>query len=181
MSRLSPRVFLAAGILAALAGGTFLTLVGARTAALADGLEDLSGKIEQAERKERLARSIEVLARDTAIERARLDEFFVDRDGIAPFLGRVEELGRERGLRVEIASVSVDKPAPGAAEDFFEPLRVTAVARGDFPEAHAFLALIESLPYPVLVKEARLEIPTGPRETGREWRATATFTVAKLR
>lgn len=87
----------------------------------------------------------------TREEQERLLQHFVDEKTVAGFLENVETVGRRLGLTVDTSSLGVLKGV----------LTVQSKVAGPYPAIVQFISLIETMPYRLLVNNARLNYSNG--------------------
>ncbi|MDP3645651.1 MAG: hypothetical protein Q8R25_01045 [bacterium] len=97
-------------------------------------------------------------------EITRLNEYFVTANGVVPLLELIEEVGRERNVKILIGAVS---PAPS---DFssLEWLTVEMQFSGKWADVHRTVRALESLPYFGVFE--RLFLERTQLEDGTAWR-----------
>lgn len=94
------------------------------------------------------------IVRDTQEEREELNEYFLTQDEIVVFLEDVESLTADSGAKVSVETVgegaSIDK------DGLVKPLLVDLKLSGTLEEVFHALALIETFPKAVTVRDARI-------------------------
>lgn len=131
--------------------------------------------VHDATREERL-RAIEAIVADTRIERAELLSRIVAPEGTVTFIEEVERLAGRTGASLEITGVAVKEfgeDATPAQRDLFEALTLTATVTGSWDAVYQFIALVETMPFPVAVQHAAVQ----SEESG--WRASLSLSVPK--
>ena len=113
----------------------------------------------------------------TAINRAKLDSYFVGQDDIVQFIEAVESLSGITGGEIEIASVDLEEGSNTSAYQFLH-LRLTT--KGAWEEVMYFTALLEALPNHVLVERGSLELRYTDEEV-EEWHGSFDIKVAMLK
>ena len=113
----------------------------------------------------------------TAEDRAALDKYFIDPDGVVPFIENIEALGAHAGASVEIRTVGIEEAPEGA---LLERVSLQFRAEGTWESVFRLLTFVESLPISVTVKSVRFEILEGA-EMGGQWRGVFDVSARKLR
>jgi hypothetical protein len=137
----------------------------------------LEEDVAHAAQKEHVLKSVKAIVADTAPERATLEGFFVEKEGIVPFLELVERVGEHAGVKTEVTSVSLEQHKTKDA--LVEDLRISVKGDGSFSGVFAFLVMVENLPFGVRVQNTNITKRTEPNTSG--WRIVLTFTVPKLK
>jgi len=133
----------------------------------------LYSTLHQSASDETKAHSLSKSIDDTAVLRSSLDSYFIRSSESVLFLEKIETLGKQTGVSLHTSSYVV-VPKTGILEDQF-------FADGTFSELYNLLALIESMPYQISVKNVNF-IKNSTPENGKDQRPpwTATFTVDLL-
>jgi Tfp pilus assembly protein PilO len=119
--------------------------------------------------------ALESLVEATSNERLELEGRFVSNDGATLFLKEVESLGDSIGVTAEIVSVRDVELVP--PDELYAGLSVSLSAEGTFDQMVKLIKSIESLPYPVIVDQSRLEARA--LEKKKVWYLSVVFTVIK--
>lgn len=98
-------------------------------------------------------RSSKDVLKETEEKRERLSNFFVSSEEVADFIEKLESVGRQSGVDVNINDVKVLEID---GDSFKEDLEVNLEASGNWDSVFHYLSLIESLPYVVEIEQARL-------------------------
>ncbi len=107
----------------------------------------------------------------TAVDWARLPEFFVPSDNILSFIEAVESIGQVTGATTTLSNIDADN-LDNAATGTLGSIRVHVDTDGSWTAAMRTLMLAEVLPYKTAVNNIRLDSTvTGPEnEARRSWR-----------
>lgn len=98
---------------------------------------------------------------NTQRDRESIDEFFVDSESVISFIERVEALG---------ASVGVDTTLQDLTEKNGTELVFKLKTTGTFKDSMRFTALVESLPFSLVLSEASFsKIPRGEDDIDNLW------------
>jgi len=108
-----------------------------------------------------------------AVEQTELDSYFLHNDSIVAFLEQVESLGNQTGTNVTVNSVSEDEKS--ANDSLFSRLSVSISSIGTWEGVLHTLSLLENMPKPLVIDEARVSVASGGEE--QEWRANYEITV----
>lgn len=129
--------------------------------------------MREAQARERLNRTLEILVRDTEKERATLAQHFVSADGVVGFIEYLEGLGRRAGATVKVGAIDVGESFLATRLDH---LTLTISASGSFASVARFVSLLETLPYISVIDEMSLEKRAAAKNT---WDANVTVSAAK--
>lgn len=140
-------------------------------------IAELASTIDQQIQIEERLRSIKNIVEDTALNRAKLDSYFVGQDDIVHFIEAVEALSSITGEEITIASVDLEEGDNTSAYQF---LRLRLTTSGAWEETIHFIALLEALPNHILVERGSLELRSTDEEAG-EWRGSFDIKVAMLK
>lgn len=91
---------------------------------------------------------------ETAAKREALEQFFVRKDSVVPFLNYIQTLAADTNVKMKISTVSIE---PIDNNDSFEILRLNFEVSGEWRNLYLFGALIELMPYKVMLIKADLE------------------------
>jgi len=84
---------------------------------------------------------------NTQKDRDRIEEFFVDSEGIVAFIERVERLGKEVGVEATLVNLS---------EQNNNELVFSIEIVGSFQDVMLFAELLENLPFSLMINKAQL-------------------------
>ncbi len=87
---------------------------------------------------------------DTEKEREKLSEYFAAKTSAVAFIEQIEKLGKNAGVDLSVSSVSDGAKGGGAIELAFS-------ATGSFSDMYRLIALIESIPYKVMLKKVDIQ------------------------
>lgn len=154
----------------------------------ADTAELSNNILAQMARQDILQATKERVAETTA-EREKLDNYFIGKDGVVPFLNSLQALGNDNGLSVKLNMVDIE-PSPVSA-DTFEVVKISLEALGSWSDGYRFLSLIELMPLKVSVTRADLQknvdtepaVNTNKKSLPRSypWRLTVDMAILKLK
>lgn len=116
--------------------------------------------------------ALELLAKNTSDERARLASYIVPDQGVIAFLALVESVARAHRVVPNTESIAT---SPLQGEILFEALEVKLSLSGSLPNIQAVIAQYESLPYQVRIND--LSMGTG----GQGGSAELTLIVTKMK
>lgn len=108
-------------------------------------------------KKEEALRSLSDTLKETALERGKIDGYFVDIKGSAKFLEKLQSFAEGSGASIKLDSVDVDGKTA---------LRVDFSASGSFGDIYRLMELLEATPYVIEVRSMNLsktEIMTGEK------------------
>ena len=123
-----------------------------------------------------------------------IDSHFLAPDGVVGFIEGLESLGREAGVSISVASVTVEADSKNK-NDFKETLRLRVITTGSWSNTYYFISLLENLPLSAEIKNATLSLPgasdklafTGASVSSRKpaaeekWKGEIELTVRKLK
>lgn len=166
--------------------GGIITLLGIGLYVAALG--DIQGRDQRIQVYEREIQAKEVerkrleaitnLAEQTEKDRAYIEGYAVPAEGVAQLLESVENLSAVTKATVEIVSVAV-KPHLSDDKEKYEEVDLAVTMRGSFQSVYQTFSLLETLPYPVAVKQVRFEVRKDGKK--RDWNASAMLSVLKLK
>lgn len=107
--------------------------------------------------------------------RQGLDKYIVSPDGAVSFIEKIESLGREADVSLQLANVRLE-PYQGK-EEGFEWLLLSVSATGEWQSAVNLLARLESLPYRTEVEDVFLS--AGDAENSGIWTLRLMLKVVK--
>lgn len=134
----------------------------------------LAADIQAQTIRETRLRSLKRTIAGTDQIRGSLDRYLVSADGVVGFIEDIENLGSVSGVSLEISSVGL-KPMEGRED--FEWLTLAISMSGSWSETTNALALIESLPYRVLIDD--FSIIRGDAENRSLWSERIVIRVVK--
>ncbi len=114
------------------------------------------------------------IIRDTEMERAELDSYFLREEDIVTFLGNVEELGIYVGAPITVQSVSAEEAID--TDERIVPLRLVLSSEGALQELFYLLQLLET--FPAAVQVQKVQITQDAKD--RAWNGTFHITVLRL-
>jgi len=117
-------------------------------------LAELQFSYEEAVQKNTYAASIRALLRDIEKERAELDGITQGYDPVET-IRIIEEAGRTAGVTVTVNAVTSGTPAP--EDPTLTSFVINLDMAGPFERMHRFAALMETLPLPAEIEQARFE------------------------
>lgn len=141
----------------------------------------------QAEESDNLT-SIKGRIADTASSRAKLDSYFISKDGVVTFLNKFESLAAENDLLLEVNTVAIEDEV--TAPELFEHVRLSASVTGTWSDVYRFSRLIELMPFKVHVDLVDFEKIFKQTETlgskqkvlaDPDWKGTFEIRVLKLK
>lgn len=113
----------------------------------------LLNDIDLRSKEENTFKSIKSLVQEVAPLHTKLDTYFIQKEGVADFIGLLESEGS--GVGVSVTIVSVEKAdVPDSTE--LEAVRVTLNAVGPWEDAVRYLGILESLPYQIDISQSVL-------------------------
>lgn len=116
--------------------------------------------------------ALELLAKNTSDERARLASYIVPDPGFINFLALIESIARAHHVMPNTQSIVT---APLAGETLFEELDVRMSLSGSLPNIQAVIAQYESLPYQVRIDQLSMSM------SGQGGSAELTLIVTKMK
>lgn len=145
----------------------------------------LKNDISVTTEKEGKLRSVQAVLRETEDERARLDDYFIAKDGVVSFIELIEAFGGISGAVIDVSTVDVGplvSKADTTAKDtdsFAELILLSFKVNGIWQEVLHTFALLESLPYKISITSVTLRTIPVPEEEPQKWQADVTLTVVK--
>jgi hypothetical protein len=104
-----------------------------------------------------LAQSIKMLKTNSKEDLDYLDTLALDNDKLVPFIEFIESTGREMGLTISIASVTVDKVSPSSTSKLPPKVHVTVETEGSWASNIGFLHALEHLPTQIFIDTTTLQ------------------------
>ncbi len=95
------------------------------------------------------ARALGDLVKQTASERQALDAYFVQKENSVKFIEQIEGLGKQAGLSLTVASVTVANNG--------KELRMNLGSNGSFDDTFYFVTLLETMPYKTRLEQVHLQ------------------------
>ena len=135
--------------------------------------------LSDAERESASYRSIAQLLSETAEKRARIDSFFVNKDGAVSFIKEIEQVGASAGIKTDVIKIAVERSAEEDADSAkagIEKFAAAIEASGSFEGVYRFLALLEKIPRPLLISH----VSFSQNENG-VWGGVFEISVSKLK
>lgn len=118
----------------------------------------------------------------TASVREKLNNYYISKDGVVPFLNMIQNLGKESRLEFKVSSVAIkDEPK---TSDVFENVELIIEVKGGWSDVYRFVTLVELLPLRVFVDQVDLEaVPNGKNTSGaiRKWSGRLNVSILKLK
>lgn len=128
------------------------------------------------------AGSMRQLFASTVSEREILGKYFVRQEGVAGVVGRLERLGAESGVSVEVSGIGIEDGAlSGAKDSMVRSVDITIQATGSRNAVENFLSRVELFPYVLSIKEASLEKLIYTEGRGESWRIAASLRIGVIR
>lgn len=127
---------------------------------------EIGAKTQETER----ARTAENVLSDLETSASRVEDYFVAREDIVPFLEELERSGRALGTGVNVASVTEMPATPH--NRFVIAVQIT----GTFDNVVRTLGTIEYSPYDIVLQSLTLDTAPGLAAAG-EWTAAVTLSV----
>lgn len=130
----------------------------------------LLNEIDLRSKEENTFKSVKSLVQEVAPLHAKLDTYFIQKEGVADFIEILESEGSVVGVSVTLASVEKGE-VPNSTE--LETVRVTVNAVGQWEDVVRYLGVLESLPYQIDISQSVLSrAPEG-------WHLSASLAVLK--
>ncbi len=129
--------------------------------------------------RERTTNASERLIADLEARQGAIDTFVLPSDGAVQFLETVETLAAESSLALEVQSVSVE-PISSEEGGSLEALKLAGRAEGSWSNLFRFLALLESVPLSLSVRELNLNKAGGSENTS-SWALLFIVTAAEFK
>jgi len=119
-----------------------------------DGLttSDLLNQASLDFEKDEALRNAKIALAENRDSISKIDSYFIAGDGVAPFIGNIEALGKQYGVGVSIGSVAVESD-PKMKNDFKETLHLKVETTGSWSNIVRFLSAVENLPYHVVLDQ----------------------------
>lgn len=111
--------------------------------------EELTLSITVEAQKEASIESIRNILRNTAVEREKIEGYFVSSDNIVDFLEKIELLGKKSGASLSFDSVDIPS-------DEKNVLRVRIGTEGNWENTFYFLSMIENLPFKIEIEKSSI-------------------------
>ncbi len=130
--------------------------------------------------------SLESTAAETAGSRDKLSSYFIQPDGVVPFLNSLQSLGAADNLAIKMSSVSIGEAATSSS--LVEEVRVTVQTAGSWSDTYRFLTLLDLMPMPLFIDDADIEKLSGnagglgqKTRGAEEWQGSFTLRALKLK
>lgn len=94
--------------------------------------------------------NLERALKDTREDREKLSKYFVTKTSAVTFIEQIEKIGKNAGVDLLVTTVSDDAKDGGA-------IQISFSATGGFTHMYHLVALVESMPYKVIVKKADIQ------------------------
>jgi hypothetical protein len=95
-------------------------------------------------------RELSRVLEDTKKERDNLSEYFVANTNAVTFIEQIEKVGKTAGVELTVLSVSDETKENGVVELGFSAI-------GGFTHLYHLIAIVESMPYKVVIKKADIQ------------------------
>jgi len=150
-------------------------------------IAELSDAISRQIEQQDILRATKEKVAQTSAEREKLDQYFIDKDGVVPFLNSLQSLGVSNGLSVKLSAVTIE-PSP-VSKDIFEVVKISVEALGSWTDAYRFLSLVELMPLNVSIiradlnKNTEIKPSVGAKSQTRNfsWRLSLDIGILKLK
>lgn len=104
--------------------------------------------------------------KETEVDRAKIDEYFIQKADTVMFIEHIEKIGKDAGVVLSVNSVTdAPKGSIGVQLDFS--------AVGEFSNIYQLVALIESMPHKIIFKKTDIQ----KTETDGLWKGVFTITL----
>ncbi|MCC6448310.1 MAG: hypothetical protein IT215_06470 [Chitinophagaceae bacterium] len=123
----------------------------------------VSEKINTELQKESSSDILKKVAKETEVNREKLNQYFVSKDDIVGFIERVEALAKSASLDVVISSVNLSE----IDQNKNQFLNLELKSFGSWQNSMYLLALIENLPYLVKIESSKLQLSNDSKNTGK--------------
>ena len=138
-------------------------------------ISTLKNKVDFEIRKDQRLNSIKQLMLGLSIELKQIDTYFISKDGVVYFLGKLESLGSTSNTHISINSVSISGDKNIGLP--YELLKIEFSARGSWNSIVKLISLIETFPFGITIERMQLErLPNSSL-----WHMNIGFTVLKLK
>lgn len=94
---------------------------------------------------------LERVLKDTEGDRDKLSQYFIAKTNAVTFIEQIEKIGKTAGVDLSVSSVSDDEKDRNSIQLNFS-------ATGSFLHLYHLIALIESMPYKVVIKKADIQV-----------------------
>lgn len=173
----STKTFLAIAVTLVIALGVLYGYVFSRIFTARASLGELVQQVAQSEQQEKdLDRTRQILA-ETEAERAALHTLFLKESDVVSVIEKVEALGAQGNIALDIQSVEIIESSKEAGSEPRSWLKLIIMTDGAWEGTHQFLALLERLPYVLVLDAARLEI-TDVEDSASSWEGSFTVRIA---
>jgi hypothetical protein len=153
---------------------------------------ELTGRIESIRNENQRQQSVGALVENTADARQALDNYFVQPNGSAQFITKIEKIADDTRVDLQIGNVSIESLAQGEPDSdsgnsgsensTFENLVLELQANGSWERIVHFVRVLELLPERTSIEGVSFEQSgqPGPNESTPLWSVNLTIHVAKL-
>lgn len=93
---------------------------------------------------------------ETTSMREKLAGYFIPKDGVVPFLNKIQALGAENNLEFKVDSVAIEDEV--SAPDSFENVKLNIEVEGTWADLYRFTTLTELMPLRVFADRVNLEM-----------------------
>ncbi len=132
-----------------------------------------------------LAQSIRTAKNKAATDLAALDAISLTQTDLVPFIGLIEETGKQMGLDTTIESVSSDpvKVSTASSTDFQppQPIHIVIATKGNWSGSFGFIHALENVPQHITVDSVDMRVDemqgTKTASSTRVWHTEAAITI----
>ena len=118
-------------------------------------LASLVAKVDSEKTEKDALSSLKDRVEETEVGRGEITDYFIPKDGVVPFLNRIQALGEENFLNLKVSEVDIeDSPM---WEDSFESVKMKVQVVGEWQDVYNFVSLIDLLPLKIIVDRMDLE------------------------
>jgi len=144
------------------------------------GLATIDYELDMEIQKENTLKDLSFIIRETESDRAVLDSYSIDSDGVVSFINSIEIYAKELGNNPEITSVSIKQLDP--INELFEELELQLIVRGNWSGVYTFTKLLDYLPQNTLITKINLDKKSyTDEEEKKETLWEAVFTINTLK
>ncbi|HYC34756.1 MAG TPA: hypothetical protein VEC13_03425 [Candidatus Paceibacterota bacterium] len=185
MKKKGTRTILILVIFGIILSSAFYVLIYKKTGKLFLESNDIKARIESARIKNIEMESVRRDIKATLGDYEKIQNIFIEKEGVVDFIQTMESLGKEIGVVVEIESVKDEEFEPVSPTR--ERLLISFSAEGTRTDTLAFLKLMEFMPHKIDFKRAVLsrgnagEVAEQDGAASGNWKLTADISVLKAK
>lgn len=147
-----------------------------RLGVLNDGVRELTAQVSGYAATDASLSSLQANLNETKAEVAKIDGYYISQDGVVQFVGLVESLARQNGLKIEVQSLEAQEDKSTKA--FQEKVALRLQTTGSWANTRKYVELVENLPYRVVIESMSAE---REEQAPPSWKTNLVITALKLK